>query len=229
MAQSKRQRASKQRADAAKQESPQKSDEPEVAADDQADDEPIAQPRPLRPPPMDLSGGIEPFARAVIQSNQAEFLRAARSQRFAFATMKWLFLAVFLIALGAMIAAIRIAGDAPDGGYDWAHAGVVAAIALMAVLLFTVLLYMRPLAALERNSVVQSFLTVVVNSYWTRLLYVKDAADIDVHLEDATAYTVEHLGALLDRQILGASRFMDLVRRTQDDDDLDPHAYRSPI
>lgn len=196
--------------------------------DSAATDEPIAIPEPLRPPP-DLSAGIEPFARAVIESNQTEFLRAARGQRFAFATMKWLFLVVFLIALGSMVAAIRIANDVPEGGYDWAHAGVVGAVALMAILLFTVLLYMRPLAALERNSVVQSFLTVVVNSYWTRLLYVKEAADIDVHLEDATAYTVEHLGALLDRQILGASKFMDLMRRAQDEADLDTSSYRSPI
>ena len=70
---------------------------------------------------------------------------------------------------------------------------------------------------------------MVVNSYWTRLLYVKEAADIDVHLEDATAYTVEHLGALLDRQILGASKFMDVMRRSQDEANLDPNSYRSPI
>ena len=189
----------------------------------------VEESKPADPPPIDLTAGIEPFARAVIESNQREFLRAARGQGFAFATMKWLFLVVFLIALGSMVAAIRIANDVPEGGYDWAHAGVVAAVALMAVLLFTVLLYMRPLAALERNSVVQSFLTVVVNSYWTRLLYVNEASDIDVHLEDATAYTVEHLGALLDRQILGASKFMDLVRRTQDESDLDTTSYRSPI
>jgi len=205
-------------------------------ADDKAKDasaatdaEEMAEPKPLRPPPVDLSEGIEPFAKAIIQSNQSEFLRAARGQRFAFATMKWLFLVVFVVALGAMVAAVRIANDVPEGGYDWAHAGVVAAVALMAVLLFTVLLYMRPLAALERNSVVQSFLTVVVNSYWTRLLYVKEAADIDMHLEDATAYTVEHLGSLLDRQILGASKFMDLVRRNQDESDLDTSSYRSPV
>jgi len=155
--------------------------------------------------------------------------RAARGQRFAFATMKWMFLVVFLIALGAMIAAIRIATDVPDGGYDWAHAGVVGGVALMAIVLFGLLLYMRPMAALERNSVVNSFLSVVVNSYWTRLLYVKQAADIDVHLEDATAYTVEHLGALLDRQILGNSKYMDLVRRAQDDAGADPGAYSSPL
>ena len=173
--------------------------------------------------------GIEDFARAVIQTNQTEFLKAARGQRFAFATMKWLFLVVFLIALGGIIAAIRIAVDVPDGAYNWAHAGVVAGVGGISVLLFAVLMYMRPLAALERNAVVQSFMTVVVNSYWTRLLYVKEAADIDVHLEDATAYTVEHLGALLDRQILGASKFMDLVRQAQDEADQDPGAYASPL
>ena len=176
-----------------------------------------------------VKGGIDNFARTILEANQRDFLKAARGQRFAFATMKWLFLVVFLIALGAMIAAIRIASDPPATGYDWAHAGVVAAVAAMAIILFALLLYMRPMATLERNSVVQSFLTVVVNSYWTRLLYVKEAADIDVHLEDATAYTVEHLGALLDRQILGASKFMDLVRRSQDESGHDPGAYSSPL
>ncbi len=175
------------------------------------------------------TAGIEPFARAVITSNQSEFLKAARGQRFAFATMKWMFLVVFLIALGAMIAAINLATDVPEEGYNWAHAGVVGGVAAMAIILFALLLYMRPLAALERNSVVQSFLTVVVNSYWTRLLYVKEAADIDVHLEDATAYTVEHLGALLDRQMLGGSKYMDLVRRAQEEAGGDPTAYSSPL
>jgi len=179
--------------------------------------------------PWDEKGGIESFAKAMLQNNQNEFLRAARGQRFAFATMKWLFLAVFVIALGAMIAAVRIAIDVPDTGYDWARAGVVAAVAVMAIVLFALLLYMRPLAALERNSVVQSFLTVVVNSYWTRLTYVNEAADIDVHVEDATAYTVEHLGALLDRQLLGASKYMDVVRRAQDEAGEDTTAYRSPV
>lgn len=172
---------------------------------------------------------IESVAREMLRNNQSEFLKAARGQRFAFATMKWLFLVVFVIALGAMIAAIRIATDVPESGYDWARAGVVGVVAIMAVVLFAVLLYMRPLAALERNSVVQAFLTVVVNSYWTRLLYVKEAADIDVHLEEATAYTVEHLAALLDRQLLGASKYMDVVRRGQDEAGQDTATYRSPV
>ena len=105
----------------------------------------------------------------------------------------------------------------------------MAAVAAMAIILFALLLYMRPMATLERNSVVQSFLTVVVNSYWTRLLYLNETADIDVHLEDATAYTVEHLGALLDRQLLGASKYLDVVRRAQDEAGEDTTAYRSPV
>lgn len=184
---------------------------------------------PRRSATVAPAGGVESVARAVLQANQREFLRAARGQRFAFAIMKWLFLVVFLIALGAMIATIRLATDLPEGDYNWAHAGVVAGVGLMAVLLFLLLLYMRPLAALERNAVVQSFLTVVVNSYWTRLLYVKGSADIDVHLEDATAYTVQHLGALLDRQILGGSRYLDVVRRAQEEAGRDPGAYTSPV
>lgn len=183
------------------------------------------------PASVAASGGVdlEQLARTILEANQREFLRAARGQRFAFATIKWLFLVVFVIALGAMIAAVRLASNPPEAGYDWAHAGTVAALAVMSVILFALLLYMRPMATLERNSVVQSFLTVVVNSYWTRLLYVKDSDDIAAHLEDATAYTVEHLGALLDRQILGASKFMELVKRSQDEAGRDPGAYASPL
>jgi len=179
--------------------------------------------------PWDGSGGIDSLAAEMLRNNRNDFLKAARSQRFAFATVKWLFLVIFLIALGAMIAAVRIAIDVPESGYDWARAGVVATVAVMAIILFALLLYMRPLAALERNSVVQSFLTVVVNSYWTRLSFVKEAADIDAHLEGATAYTVEHLAALLDRQLLGSSKYLDVVRRAQDEAGEDTTAYRSPV
>jgi len=190
-----------------------------------------AAPAHSRPPTPAATpaGGVEAVAQAVLQANQREFLRAARGQRLTFAIMKWLFLVIFLLALGAAIATIRLATDVPEGDYNWAHAGVVGGVGVMATLLFLLLLYMRPLAALERNAVVQSFLTVVVNSYWTRLLYVRGADDIDVHLEDATAYTVQHLGALLDRQILGGTRYADLVRHAQEEAGRDPGAYSSPL
>lgn len=175
------------------------------------------------------AGSVPDIARSIIATNHVEFLKAARGHRFAFTTMKWLFLVVFLTALGSMIAAVRVATAVPDTGFEWSQAGVVAALGAASILLFAVLLYMRPLAALERNSVVQAFLTVVVNSYWTRMLYLDDAADVDAHLEEATAYTTDHLGALLDRQILGVSRYMDLVRRAQDEEGEDPTAYGSPL
>ncbi len=178
--------------------------------------------------PIAAPGDLGALTRTILETNQREFLRAARGQRFAFATMKWMFLVVFVIAFGAMIAAVRLASTPPETGYDWAHAGTVAALAAMSLILFALLLYMRPLAALERNAVVQSFLTVVVNTYWTRLLHT-DGAVSDAQLEEATAYTVGHLGALLDRQILGASKYMDLVRRAQDEAGRDPGAYASPL
>jgi hypothetical protein len=172
---------------------------------------------------------IDALARAVLRANQDEFLRAGRARRFAFAVMKWMFLVVFLVALGTAIAAVRIALNPPQGDYNWAHAGVVAGVGVMAALLFALLLYMRPLAALERNSVIQSFLTVVVNSYWTRLLYVRGTADAEGHLEDATAFTVEHLKSLLDLQMLGTGRLLDSLRRAEEDAGRDPNEYRAPL
>lgn len=165
------------------------------------------------------------IAREIIESNHREFRRTALGNRFAFTTMKWLFLAVFLIALGSMIGAVRVAMRVPDTGFEWSQAGVVAALGAASIILFTVLLYMRPLAALERNSVVNAFTTIVINTYWARVL---DADGVE-DLEAATAEAADHLGALLDRQLLGTSRYMDLVRHAQEEEGQDPSAYRSPL
>jgi len=175
------------------------------------------------------AANLHEMARAMIASNHAELLRAARGQRFSFITMKWMFLVIFLVALGAMIAAVRVATTVPATGFEWSQAGVVAALGAASILLFAVVLYMRPLATLERNSVVNAFLTVVINSYWSRMLYVDTAEDPAAFVDAVTAYTADHLGVLLDRQHLGASQYMDLVRESQDEEGLDPYAYGSPL
>lgn len=179
--------------------------------------------------PVDTAVTVDALAREIIAANRDEFAVAARSHRFAFTTVKWVFLIVFLVALGAMIAAVRVAMAVPETGFEWPRAGVVAALAGASILLFAVLFYIRPLAALERNSTIQAFQTLVVNSYWTRMLYLERADDAAAHLEEATAYATEHLGALLDRQLLGVTRYMDLVRRVQDEDGLEPDTYGSPL
>jgi hypothetical protein len=179
--------------------------------------------------PQTPAATVDALAREIITANRDDFATAARSHRFAFTTMKWVFLVVFLVALGAMIAAVRVAMAVPEDGFEWHRAGVVAALAGASLLLFAVLFYMRPLAALERNSTIQAFQTLVVNSYWTRMLYLERAEDPSQYLEEATAYATEHLGALLDRQLLGVTRYMDLVRRVQDEDGQEPDSYGSPL
>jgi hypothetical protein len=179
--------------------------------------------------PQRPAATVDALAREIITANRADFATAARSHRFAFTTMRWLFLVVFLVALGAMIAAVRVAMAVPETGFEWPRAGVVASLSGSSILLFAVLFYMRPLAALERNSTIQAFQTLVINSYWTRMLYLDRADDASRYLEEATAYATEHLGALLDRQLLGVTRYMDLVRRVQDEDGQEPDSYRSPL
>ncbi|HUG74997.1 MAG TPA: hypothetical protein VMM81_04915 [Acidimicrobiia bacterium] len=175
------------------------------------------------------AANIDALARAIITANRDDFTNAARSHRFAFTTMKWTFLVVFLVALGAMIAAVRVAIAVPETGFEWPRAGVIVALAGASILLFAVLFYMRPLAALERNSTIQAFQTLVINSYWTRMLYLDRSEVPSFYLEEATAHATEHLGALLDRQLLGVTRYMDLVRRVQDQDGLKPDSYGSPL
>lgn len=181
------------------------------------------------PTDQDQSDYLAAVAQGLLAANRAELERAAGSRRFAFATMKWLFLVVFLIALGSMIAAIRTAVSIPDTGLEWSRAGVVAALGGASVVLFAVLLYMRPLAALERNAVIDAYLTVVISSYWARMLDASKADDPTAHIDAATTDAANQLGTLIDRQLLGVSRYMDLIRRAQDEDGQDPNEYMSPL
>jgi hypothetical protein len=153
-------------------------------------------------------------ARALIAALHAEALRRARGERFAFAVLKWMYLVVFLVAAGAMVAAVRIATDVPATGYEWSQAGIAMVLGVASVGLFALLLFSKPLVALERHNVVQAYLTVVLSSYWTRVLAAQQrtgGGDLDGQVEAAAAYAAEGLAALLDRQYLHGARYLGLV------------------
>jgi hypothetical protein len=64
----------------------------------------------------------------------------------------------------------------------------------------------RPLHSLEQNLQFVTWLGVVYNSYWTRLLYMMDQSTVQKDLEDVTNDTVKQIEQLIDRYAEANSR-----------------------
>jgi hypothetical protein len=54
----------------------------------------------------------------------------------------------------------------------------------------------RPLQSLEQNILLITWLGVIYNTYWTRLMYANDNATIQADLQEITQKTIEDLGKL---------------------------------
>jgi len=58
----------------------------------------------------------------------------------------------------------------------------------------------RPLESLEQNIMLITWLGLIYNTYWTRLMYANDPANIQDELEKIITTTIAELGQLADKQ-----------------------------
>jgi hypothetical protein len=70
----------------------------------------------------------------------------------------------------------------------------------MSIVSFLTFFLSRPLASLEQNIQFITWLGLVYNTYWTRLMYANNEATIQTDLEDILNRSVEDIVALLDKQ-----------------------------
>ena len=54
----------------------------------------------------------------------------------------------------------------------------------------------RPSAALERNAIFMPWVSIVLTTFWTRLLYLDDAATLDAKLGHAAKEASDELSAI---------------------------------
>jgi hypothetical protein len=60
----------------------------------------------------------------------------------------------------------------------------------------------RPLQALEENLNLITWLGIIYNTYWTRLMYSVDQRDVHKDLQDATQDAINQIDRLLDKHTL---------------------------
>ncbi len=100
---------------------------------------------------------------------------------------------LFAVGIIAFVVAIVLALRTDSGVGPTAVFGGLSAVAFLAFFLS------RPLQALEENLQFITWLGIVYNTYWTRLVYLQDLATVQEGLSDVTDDTITHLQQLMDK------------------------------
>jgi len=90
--------------------------------------------------------------------------------------------------------------------YDVGGGLAMIALAGLSAAAFYALVVLRPLDSLQRHAIYSSWLTVVMNSYWTRLTHLSQSISTEAEVKRATDDLIGELTALLDKQTTLASK-----------------------
>lgn len=178
---------------------------------------PVAVPRVLQPAAIPLPGALplpippelpsgKPFreehpelydawrkhVEQGLNNNNVMFRRILEGFMNPYWTTVWMYRILFGVGVGAFLVAAYL------GIRDGATAGTVLFGGLSVASLIAYFVS-RPLQALEENLQFITWLGVIYNSYWTRLLYTMDNQTAQAEIEDATNDAITKITELMDK------------------------------
>jgi hypothetical protein len=152
----------------------------------------VQLPRPRHGDPLRTTEELRALAAAVLNEDVETLARSTaylrRSYRVVFAG----YVAMLLFGLAAVIAAFIRGLTATTT----AQSVATAALASMTVGIFVAFFVQRPSAALERNAIFMPWVSVVLTTFWTRLLYLDDPATLDQKLGKAAKDASDELSTI---------------------------------
>jgi hypothetical protein len=152
----------------------------------------VRLPRPRHGDPVETTAQLRELAAAVLREDVQALARTTaylrRSYRVVFAG----YVAMLVFGLAAVIAAFVKGLTATSVGQ------AVAAIGLsgLTVGIFAAFFVQRPSAALERNAIFMPWVSIVLTTFWTRMLYADDPATLDAKLGKAAKEASDELSAI---------------------------------
>ena len=106
-------------------------------------------------------------------------------------TTVWMYRAMFAVGLASFVAAVALGIL-----YGPAQAAVFGGLSVVTFLSYFV---SKPLQSLEENIQTITWLGVIYNSYWTRLMYANDPATAQGDIDAITKTAIDQLNALIDK------------------------------
>ena len=149
-------------------------------------------PRPRHGDPIRTTAELRDLAAAVLEDDVRTLATTTAYLRRSYRAVFVGYLAMLVFGLGAVIAAFVKGPQATTLGQ------AVAAIGLsgLTVGIFAAFFIQRPSAALERNAIFMPWVSIVLTTFWTRLLYLDDPATLDAGLGKAAKEASDELSAI---------------------------------
>jgi hypothetical protein len=149
-------------------------------------------PRPRHGDPLQTTEELRALAASVLSGDIETLARTTAYLRRSYRVVFIGYVAMLVFGLAAVTAAFARGLTANSTGAS------IAAIALsgMTVGIFVAFFVQRPSAALERNAIFMPWVSIVLTTFWTRLLYLNDEATLDQHLGRAAKEASDELSAI---------------------------------
>jgi hypothetical protein len=149
-------------------------------------------PRPRHGDPIRTTAELRELAAAVLEDDVQTLARTTAYLRRSYRAVFLAYLAMLVFGLAAVIAAFVKGLQATTVGEAIAAVG----LAGLTVGVFAAFFIQRPSAALERNAIFMPWVSIVLTTFWTRLLYLDDPETLDLKLGKAAKEASDELSAI---------------------------------
>ncbi|HZQ83078.1 MAG TPA: hypothetical protein VFB25_13975 [Gaiellaceae bacterium] len=152
-------------------------------------------PRPRHGDAIHTTQELRDLAAAILQDDIETLARTTAYLRRSFRVVFLGYVAMMVFGVAAIVAAFIKGLTASTLG----EAITAVGLAGLTVGIFVAFFVQRPSAALERNAIFMPWVSIVLTSFWTRLLYMNDEKTIDAQLAKAVKEASDELSAIAQR------------------------------
>jgi len=149
-------------------------------------------PRPRHGDPLHTTQELRELAAAILEDDVQTLARTTAYLRRSYRVVFVGYVAMMLFGVAAVVAAFVKGMTATSVGQAAAAVG----LAGLTVGVFVAFFVQRPSAALERNAIFMPWVSIVLTTFWTRMLYLDDPDTLDVKLGHAAREASDELSAI---------------------------------
>jgi hypothetical protein len=149
-------------------------------------------PRPRHGETLETTQELRELAAAILQDDVHTLARTTAYLRRSYRVVFVGYVAMMVFGIAAITAAFVKGLTAANIGQAAAAIG----LAGLTVGVFVAFFVQRPSAALERNAIFMPWVSIVLTTFWTRLLYLDDPATLDAKLGHAAKEASDELSMI---------------------------------
>jgi len=149
-------------------------------------------PRPRHGDTGDTTAELRELAASILRDDVETLARTTKYLRRSYRVVFVGYVAMLMFGMAAVCAAFVKGLTAGSIG----EAAAAIGLAGLTVGIFVAFFVQRPSAALERNAIFMPWVSIVLTTFWTRLLYLDDPETLDAKLGHAAKEASDELSAI---------------------------------